>query len=243
MRWPRSGPRRCRRAPGSPRDSSRRNHRARADGRRRGTPSMRGSPGSSAKSRFPRYRQALRAEAVLLPSHGPAGARPATMLGRPCASTSNLQGMTKRCVPARSPATRRSCGRSRVTVKPIDTAHPGLNRGPCSRRSVRMRRMASSSGAALSRPSPAVNAVGRSGSSLFDAHCRPGIVEDVPVRIVVVCLGPVLAPHRGGHHRVGRARGRACHCGELGLAGRRAQVTHGSPGQAGLVVAEARRRR
>ena len=93
------------------------------------------------------------------------GSAAATTLGRPCASTSNLQGMTKRCVPARSPATRRSCGRSRVTVKPIDTAHPGLNRGPCSRRSVRMRRMASSSGAALSRPSPAVNADGRSGSS------------------------------------------------------------------------------
>src|SRR5439155_2385461 len=28
---------------------------------------------------------------------------------------------------------------------------------------------------------------------LFDAHWRPGIVEDVPVRIVVVRLGPVLA--------------------------------------------------
>ena len=75
---------------------------------------------------------------------------------------------------------------------------------------------------------------------LFDADRRPRIMEDVLVRIVVARFAPVLAPHRGGHHRIGRARGRAGHGGELDLAGWRTQVSHGSPGQAGLVVAEAR---
>ena len=88
-----------------------------------------------------------------------------TILGCPPGSTSNRHGITKRWVRARRPATVRSSGRSRVTVKPTETAHPGLNRtrwGP--KISARSRSKARSSGAAVSSASAGVNLDRSSGS-------------------------------------------------------------------------------
>jgi len=212
MRWPRSGPSQVavehQVLLGTARGAITELARTEGEG---GTPSMRGSPGSSAKEPIPKVPAGSPSRSCAAAEPRSGGSAAATMLGRPCASTSNLQGMTKRCVPA--------AARHPPLLWPI-AGHRQADRygasGPESRTVFEEECPDAADGflerAALSRPSPAVNAVGRSGSSSSMPTAAQASWKMFLFRIVVVCLGPVLAPHRGGHHRVGRARGRACHC-------------------------------
>ena len=87
-----------------------------------------------------------------------------TIRGRPSSPTSKRQGIRKRCRRARRPDTARSSGRSRVTVNPTGTVHPGLKRTSFEARISRTTCKARSSGVAVKTASAGVKAEGSSGS-------------------------------------------------------------------------------